>query len=356
MPYIAIINRSTHAIETLYEGTVSNQSAYGGPWGWPRATVHLPIPETLNKELVRVTLDEMGGYVFEIDPIKEQVANAGKWDALRAERNLRLTNSDWTQLSDIPSSINKDEWAVYRQVLRDITNTTTDINNIVWPIVPGSIVVTDESIVAPDVSIVGDIATEEPIVVTEDVSIAATDEPIVVVESVVADNTNDEIATEEPIVVTEDVSIAATDEPIVVTEEVSIVGDIATDVSIAATDEPIVVLESVVADNTNDEIVTDEPIVVTDEVSIVVTDVSIVGDIVTEEPIVVSDIVTEETVIVIEETVVAIEEPIVVVESIVINTANDEIVTEESVVVPDIVTEESVVADNTNEETVVTAT
>jgi len=161
MPYIAIINRSTLAIETTYEGTVSNQSAYGGPWGWPNATLHLSIPETLNKDLVRVTLDEMGSYVFEIDSEKEQVANAGKWDALRAERNLRLTNCDWTQLSDIPSSINKEEWVAYRQALRDITNTTTDINNIVWPVVPGSVLATDESVLATDESIVVT-PTEEP--------------------------------------------------------------------------------------------------------------------------------------------------------------------------------------------------
>jgi hypothetical protein len=47
--------------------------------------------------------------------------------ALRTERNLRLVNSDYTQLPDVTLTETQVEaWRVYRQELRDITE------NIVW--------------------------------------------------------------------------------------------------------------------------------------------------------------------------------------------------------------------------------
>lgn len=48
---------------------------------------------------------------------------------LRAERDRRLAASDWTQLPDAPlSDEQKAAWAVYRQALRDMTETAGD-----WP-------------------------------------------------------------------------------------------------------------------------------------------------------------------------------------------------------------------------------
>ena len=53
---------------------------------------------------------------------------------IRAERNRRLINSDWTQLSD--SSVDSTVWLDYRQALRDITNQTGFPWNVNWPIEP----------------------------------------------------------------------------------------------------------------------------------------------------------------------------------------------------------------------------
>lgn len=53
-----------------------------------------------------------------------------QWDGVRADRNSRLTLSDWTQLPDAP--IDSAAWASYRQALRDIT-TQSDPFNIIWP-------------------------------------------------------------------------------------------------------------------------------------------------------------------------------------------------------------------------------
>ena len=39
---------------------------------------------------------------------------------VRAKRDALLTDSDWTQLPD--ANVDKDEWAKYRQALRDMTS------------------------------------------------------------------------------------------------------------------------------------------------------------------------------------------------------------------------------------------
>lgn len=55
---------------------------------------------------------------------------------IRIKRNELLADSDWTQLNDITSTEGKNnEWKIYRQELRDLTN-SNDLTNISWPIKP----------------------------------------------------------------------------------------------------------------------------------------------------------------------------------------------------------------------------
>ncbi len=54
-----------------------------------------------------------------------------KWEEIRSERNELLKESDWTQLSDIPTET-KNIWTEYRQELRNIT-TQSNPFNIIWP-------------------------------------------------------------------------------------------------------------------------------------------------------------------------------------------------------------------------------
>jgi len=55
---------------------------------------------------------------------------------LRKRRNELLLNSDYTQLPDSPlGDAKKQEWATYRQALRDLP-TTADPSNITWPTEP----------------------------------------------------------------------------------------------------------------------------------------------------------------------------------------------------------------------------
>ena len=56
----------------------------------------------------------------------------------KAIRNSLLSQSDWTQLQDTPSSVNRAAWATYRQSIRNILITYPDPSKIVWPIAPGS--------------------------------------------------------------------------------------------------------------------------------------------------------------------------------------------------------------------------
>ena len=58
------------------------------------------------------------------------------WSELRNTRNIELSLSDWTQSADSPlSDSKKQEWATYRQQLRDMTS-TTDPRNPTWPTQP----------------------------------------------------------------------------------------------------------------------------------------------------------------------------------------------------------------------------
>jgi hypothetical protein len=75
------------------------------------------------------TLEEVN-----IDPAEPTTEE--KWDAVRSQRNLKLYQSDWTDLPHAPlTDEKKSEWQTYRQDLRDIT-LQTDPDNLTLPTVP----------------------------------------------------------------------------------------------------------------------------------------------------------------------------------------------------------------------------
>lgn len=71
--------------------------------------------------------------VSELSDEKKQKHINDRWAVIRVERNNKLQESDWTRLDDV--SIDKEQWRLYRQALRDITE-QADPFNIVWPIPP----------------------------------------------------------------------------------------------------------------------------------------------------------------------------------------------------------------------------
>jgi hypothetical protein len=60
--------------------------------------------------------------------------------AVRTTRDWRLSNSDFTQMADAPfTEQKKEEWATYRQALRDLTTTYSEaasLEDVVFPTAP----------------------------------------------------------------------------------------------------------------------------------------------------------------------------------------------------------------------------
>lgn len=65
--------------------------------------------------------------------IEQKLADAFLY--LRTLRNAKLSETDWTQLSDIPETV-RNTWVEYRQKLRDLPSTVVDPMDedaIPWP-------------------------------------------------------------------------------------------------------------------------------------------------------------------------------------------------------------------------------
>ena len=76
----------------------------------------------------------MGWTVQTMTPEQQNSATAAKANAVRDERDKKLSDSDWTQLPDTP--VDKMAWASYRQELRDISKQTGFPWEVTWPTGP----------------------------------------------------------------------------------------------------------------------------------------------------------------------------------------------------------------------------
>jgi len=63
----------------------------------------------------------------------DELVGAEPMRLLRAERNQRLANTDWWASSDLTMTSAQ---TAYRQALRDITDTYTSLDDVVWPTKP----------------------------------------------------------------------------------------------------------------------------------------------------------------------------------------------------------------------------
>ena len=58
-------------------------------------------------------------------------------DKIRSERDSLLKDCDFSQLSDSPlDGSAKTAWATYRQELRDLPSSITDVDDVSWPVKP----------------------------------------------------------------------------------------------------------------------------------------------------------------------------------------------------------------------------
>jgi len=79
--------------------------------------------------------DEIKAWVDAGNTIQSVDTPSLTWDDIRADRDQRLVETDWTQTPDIPQETIW-KWKTYRQDLRDIPQKQTDPTNITWPTKP----------------------------------------------------------------------------------------------------------------------------------------------------------------------------------------------------------------------------
>lgn len=134
MPWV-IVNNETLDIVTTYSADPDIQLEYHGDWGNPELFTHVKIPDGYKSNLTFAERDSNGIIQVVENPNdnRDQIALQN----IRTLRNSKLMICDWTQSRDSPLSQEKqNEWAAYRQLLRDFPSTITDPTNVTWPLPP----------------------------------------------------------------------------------------------------------------------------------------------------------------------------------------------------------------------------
>lgn len=139
--YAKFINNDLIEIAPKNKGAVSN---YDKAVNLLTADGYLPVvvieEPTAEKPLVKYR--EINGQIeqyAEIAPIPAvpELTEEQQKMQVRAQRNSLLTLCDWTQLPDAPlTAEQKQEWAEYRQALRDIPEQAGFPDAVVWPTMP----------------------------------------------------------------------------------------------------------------------------------------------------------------------------------------------------------------------------
>ena len=89
------------------------------------------MKKMLNGELLDMTADEVTQR--QADEAAEPSDADRALAVLRAERDRRLAETDWTANSDVTMT---DAMTTYRQALRDITDNATSLDDVTWPTKP----------------------------------------------------------------------------------------------------------------------------------------------------------------------------------------------------------------------------
>lgn len=72
--------------------------------------------------------------VSDMDDEAKAALDAQQAKSVRDDRTKRLSECDWTQLTDAP--VDKTAWATYRQALRDVTTQDGFPWSVTWPVKP----------------------------------------------------------------------------------------------------------------------------------------------------------------------------------------------------------------------------
>ena len=96
-------------------------------WGWTN-----PNGE---KVLSNVTIHDDSKTLPTQEEVDAKISEL-ELDKLRLERNTKLAETDWIVIKEREeggSVFNFADWKTYRQALRDITDTYTSLDDVVWP-------------------------------------------------------------------------------------------------------------------------------------------------------------------------------------------------------------------------------
>ena len=89
----------------------------------------------VNGVLVELTDAEEAAYIASLPTDAEVLAQ--KWQNQREIRDDLLSQSDWVVAKASETGVAvSDEWKTYRQALRDLPATQTDVDNITYPTKP----------------------------------------------------------------------------------------------------------------------------------------------------------------------------------------------------------------------------
>ena len=135
--------------DTIISGITTSMSwipsnVHAVHWDDSTSTGHVEYNDgTLNTTLSEIGIYSQAETTFNNELKIEQeeiqaIEDAKDWSAiLRARRNAKLYRCDWTRMDDNGlSTSKKNEWATYRQTLRDLPANTSDPRNPTWPSEP----------------------------------------------------------------------------------------------------------------------------------------------------------------------------------------------------------------------------
>ena len=90
-----------------------------------------PRYKVVDGEYIELTAEE-------IQELEDRRAAADlDFSMVRMERNAKLSQTDWTQIADAGlGDHTAEEWATYRQELRDLPAGFTKVSEVVWPTPP----------------------------------------------------------------------------------------------------------------------------------------------------------------------------------------------------------------------------
>ena len=126
----------------------------------------------------------VNGVYYDLTPEEEaeleEMAEAADLDMnhVRGQRDGQLRGTDWTQLGDAAlGDHTAEEWATYRQTLRDIPQTYSRVSEVVWPEDPPTAKVTRKVAAgnAASLAVIDDGGTAEEAQAAYDAAYAATD-------------------------------------------------------------------------------------------------------------------------------------------------------------------------------------